>query len=1001
MSSERLMQDLLKALGYIGAPGYIELGDLPKVVRHRHAFGEAFRLFGVVGIFGLSHKLNPAHRRPDYVPLVYVAKASGVAQAREIHRATWSQGIVPFLLIVTPDGVWSCNGLAFSSRHWESVAFSLPADNFVSNSPIPVEIAHLTSRNLRTSLVWTDREMGFDGRVDMRLLDNLKALTTILIRGDQQTPALPAALANALVGRFLYVRFLRDRKILPPNWIPLLAHAPMTSRSGSDKLLTDMWSSFARIERVFNGSIFPILSDYHSMIVPRHAELLCSVVLDDADFVGERGLQLSFREFRFSSIRTETLSAVYELFLKTSALNDRVADGAIYTPPFLVDFVLSQMERDTKLFESQDRVLDCAAGSGVFLVGTFRRIVESTLFGKSGETLPLSKLHEILRRCIWGVELNIDACYVAAFSLYLTMLDYLSRDELEKVIGFEGRRKIFLSLVGRNILARDFFDPAPFPRGVPRTFTAVVANPPWEKTSKIGMHALAYQQGPRGQAIDHGRASGLFFWKAIDNHLDKTGRFGFVMSGRALLSSGAARFPKQIVSEVGMTCISNLSHMRRKLFPRAEHPATVIVGYKEKSTAGDGVRIFAPLLSSQPVSKDGTPWVIIEDRCEVEVFRRDHLKDVSTLIEALTLRPVDRQLIRWLEDSAVAGRCATLGRILDRYGLSMKRGGYLPETHVPPQYTLGANPNKRNYYRTALQLDDTGLLQKTMYKLPRSIAVAPEYAAQFAGNIIVIPRSMTHIDFVAQPFAFNSSINAIFSMERTPEQVEVLRSLARYLQSAFANYCFTLFGRDWALDERRLEQKELRRIPVPREFLDLRAMQEFAGQFDMDREEAIYKAFSLSRNFRLAAKEFDSFRYEFQNGRIPPGVHARPNAGELDIYIEVLEREMSAYVGSNRKFTAQVARFDDRSLAVVALKYIRDHGPNKAVRSPIQALAAFDEVAANVFQDSAWSSYDQSTTQFSVVKPLSRLHWTVERAFADADRMLTEIVPIKRKAVAA
>ena len=54
-------------------------------------------------------------------------------------------------------------------------------------------------------------------------------------------------------------------------------------------------------------------------------------------------------------------------------------DGAIYTPPFLVDFVLSKVERDGTMFGRNDRVFDCAAGSGLFLVGGFRRIIESSL----------------------------------------------------------------------------------------------------------------------------------------------------------------------------------------------------------------------------------------------------------------------------------------------------------------------------------------------------------------------------------------------------------------------------------------------------------------------------------------------------------------------------------------------------------------------------------------------------------------------------------------------
>ena len=49
-----------------------------------------------------------------------------------------------------------------------------PAEALKAGLPLPDTIAHLTARSLRTSVVWTDREMGFAERVDMHLLDNLR-----------------------------------------------------------------------------------------------------------------------------------------------------------------------------------------------------------------------------------------------------------------------------------------------------------------------------------------------------------------------------------------------------------------------------------------------------------------------------------------------------------------------------------------------------------------------------------------------------------------------------------------------------------------------------------------------------------------------------------------------------------------------------------------------------------------------------------------------------------
>jgi len=1000
MSADGLAGALITALGYQGAGGYLRADDLSRVAKHRHAFSEAFHDFGVVGVFGLGANLERGDLEAEYVPLVYVATAQDAAQARQIHRATWSQGIVPFLIVTTGKEVWSCNGLAYASLDWGRFTTRVPGDAIAVGEPLPNEIAHLAARSLRTSVVWTDREMGFEGRVDMHLLDNLRALETAMLRGSSEVPALPAEVANALVGRFLYIRFLRDRHVLPEGWVPLLAGSRPAAALGTNALLEDMWISFDRVERVFNGSIFPISAESRAKVLESHASLLTSVLLENADLT-DGGLQASFRDFLFSAIRTETLSAVYELFIKASNAGPPGDEGAIYTPPFLVDFVLSNVERDGATLGRHNRVFDCAAGSGLFLVGAFRRVVESELVGRREETLPLGTLHSLLMRCIWGVERDPDACHVAAFSLYLTMLDYLDRDELSRVMALDGRRKVFPTLVGQNILSRDFFDPRPLPRRVPRRFDIVVANPPWQKTSKNGPGALAYQNGPRGDSIDQGRVAGLFFWKSIDEYLADDGRFGFVMSGRALLSSAAERFPRALISEVGLTCAANLSHMRRKLFPRAEHPAVVIAGRKDPARAGEGVRVSSPLLSSQPLARDGTPWTIIEDRCGAEVFRRDRLKTTSSFIQALTLRPIDRQVARWLVDSSAAGRSSTLGAVLDTHGLSIKRGGYLPETGVSPEYTLGTNPRRPNYYRRALGLDAGVLIAGAQYEFPPdSIAgITREYLTPFGGNVVVVPRSMKYIDFVERRFAFNSSINVIFALKFSSELVFLLKAIAEYLNSAFAHYCFALIGRDWAVDERRFEQKELRRLPMPAAYLDVSRASEFAGRFAGRGETAIYDALSLSRSFRQATEEFASFRLEFQNGRVPDGVHLAPERPQIEAYVEVLEREMGAYVGNGRTFVAEIGRIEQRPVAVITLNYVRGEGNAKeTMSSPAAALQEFDRAGANVFQDSAWFSYDPGSMRFSVVKPLSRVHWTVERAIADAEMLLSETVSLRRKA---
>jgi hypothetical protein len=701
--------------------------------------------------------------------------------------------------------------------------------------------------------------------------------------------------------------------------------------------------------------------------------------------ISSAGVQLSFQEISFSVVRTETLSAVYELFLSRDAMDSQREDGAFYTPPFLVDYVLAKIEHLAPLTPEQ-KVFDCAAGSGLFLVSAFRRIVESRLAATGATHLPLADLHDLLTQCIWGIERNADACHVAALSLYLTMLDYVSKQDLRRLVTGTGRQKVFPSIVGRTLLPRDFFDRSPFPRGFPARFDVIVANPPWQKVREIGGHAVEYDKGPRGASTDQERAAGLFFWKAWDEHLCHDGRFGFLLHARMLVSSGAKNFPSHLIAEkVGLTDVVNFSHMRRKLFPGTEAPTVLLCGVRDAEIAGDSVRVFSPLLSSQPLARDRTPWAIFEDTATVEVFPRAWITTTDRLVESATLRPVDRLVLEWLRSQCRAGKAAFLSEIMDAHDLEIKRGGTEGETGVPSKWILGAN------YRARLGLE-ASLLRDDSYALPESVRrqVRESYRDCFGGSAVIIPRSMINVDYVARPIAFNSSLNALYARSGAGRgTVRVLKAVAEYLRSGFARYCYSLIGRDWNIDARRFERKELRPLPVPRALLEGEAAAVFEMAMRENHDMAVMRAFGLPASMRAAFEEFDTFRCGFLNGRIPDAAHANPTSDAVDLYTATLERELAGG-REDGGYVAHVARSGAiDGVAAVLVEYRRapsSHG-KIALRN---ALAQLESSEQDLFHDSGMLTYDRARSALVMLKPWSRSHWTVERAYLDSERMMVE-----------
>ena len=98
-------------------------------------------------------------------------------------------------------------------------------------------------------------------------------------------------------------------------------------------------------------------------------------------------------------------------------------------------------------------------------------------------------LRDLLSRNIFGIERNPDACHVAAFSLYLTMLDYLDRRELTRVMAGESSGEPLPELVGRHLYSSDFFAERSRFKGLPKQVQCILGNPPWQTLDKLNSEA--------------------------------------------------------------------------------------------------------------------------------------------------------------------------------------------------------------------------------------------------------------------------------------------------------------------------------------------------------------------------------------------------------------------------------------------------------------------------------------------------------------------------------
>ncbi len=635
---------LLNELSYTSSPAFLPAERFDEATEHAHVFRRACRIqgelgderIGIRGVYLLRE--DPNSRTSTSTPVVYVAEATTVHEADAIHKRVWNQDIVPFLLVRLPQGVRLYSGFTYREPGQGDEKQRGVLEALVKFEEVASRLANLHASEIDSGKLFRARGADIDAktRLDWKLLKNLEKLGRWLTREKPERPPLHRHVANALIGKFIYLKYLHERDILSDRKLERWG-VDISKVFGRKATIGETRRLIKFVDCWLNGSIFPIPFSGDLAPTTEHLREVASVFMGD-DYVDEdaevRQLHLDFKAYCFSYIPIETLSVIYEQFLSLDGEDKQRQRGAYYTPIPLVNFMLAELEELHPLGDNT-RILDPSCGSGAFLVQCYRRLIEREMRQKNRRLRP-SELRDLVVRHIYGVDRDRDACHVAAMSLALTMLDNIDPPDLESSPTFK-----LPSLIGKNLFQEDFFDPSSIFRQSfgGQTFDWIVGNPPWVEAKHVNTikdddvhdadaaddddvadvanddaadddgiasdeHVTRWMHARRTtHPVNGNQVAEAFAWEASE-FLSPTGKAALLIPAMTLFKQ-VKTFRSRFFSRVSTHAIANFANLRRDLFRNAEKPAAALFFGQRKGSGGRhaDVIVYSPLLINQETTR--------------------------------------------------------------------------------------------------------------------------------------------------------------------------------------------------------------------------------------------------------------------------------------------------------------------------------------------------------------------------------------------------------------
>lgn len=899
-------------------------------------------------------------------PLMFLVDAQQLTDNQHLHkirRILAMRGDAPYLGVISP-GQLIVYHIALDKEDVNNARLDMETVDLASGELF----VYLGNRRPKAAIA----QRNWIANIVLRLLDSsITRLIDLNVISDSDV--------ISLVGRALFTRFLADRQLLAESVLPASGAGGLFDTRESAEAISG-W-----LDQTFNGHLLP-MSEQVFDCLPESAYRILGDILRRAP---EHQLFLGWEEkwdhLDFSHIPVGVLSQAYELYLRNHNAGKQRKEGSFYTPSLIADLMVKASLRKLELAGTGHcaRILDPAAGAGVFLLTAMRELV-ALRWKHDGIRPDTGTLRSILRHQIVGFDINEIALRFAALGLYLLSIELDPNPQPVDKLRFDDLTETTLLLLSHdeqgNASSLGSLGPAAGDKHQGQ-YDVVIGNPPWSsgtklqdwKTVRQTVSRIAKQRGLqiKDLPIPNEALDLPFVWRAME-WAKPGGQIAFALHAKLLFQQGdgmpVAR--QALFDTLDVTSVINGTELRQtKVWPEISSPFCLLFATNQLPGPAAGFR-FVNLRLDNALNKAGA---IRLDSLGAEIISTSQLRELPELLKVLFRgNSLDLRLLQKVRGKAYPTLAAfwarEFGIIKGKLACSGSGFQTQKESSRVRRNGDGLPGADASYLHGLPELTaatfHTGVIDAQTLPLFRHPRIHdPRDAERFTGPLLIVHKSVPadtariNIAIADQSVVYNETFYG-YSVARHPQAQMLSRYLALVLGSHVALWMILLTSGEFGFEREVVEKATLESLPIP-DFNHLSADERAdvlrlfeqlqAGKITWQHVDEW-----VASQYGLSAKDLqvinDTLAYRLPFAAIREAAQRPPQAHDMNTFCDALNQELQPWTARfGRQFRVETLKTSPLS-PWFAIQITAVQEKQKLSCVPLAGIAAVaDDAAATEF----------------------------------------------------